>query len=48
MTFYEYLRLLGIRYTKLGKNEPWEIFAAPIIVSVVVDSIIPDRLVEKW
>ena len=48
MTFYEDLRLVGLRDTRMGKNKPWEITAAPIIVVVVVNSVIPDSQEEKW
>ena len=48
MTFYEDLRLVGLRDTRMGKNKPWEITAAPIIVVVVVNYVIPDSQEEKW
>ena len=45
MTLYEYLRLVGIGYTRLGKNEHWEITASPIVATIVVYAVVPDRLV---
>ena len=47
MTLYEYLRLVGIGDTILGKKKTWEINASPIVVAVVVDVVIPDRLGQK-
>ena len=47
MTFYEDLRLVGIGDTRLGKKKTWEINASPIVVAVVVDVVIPDRLGQK-
>ena len=47
MTLYKYLHLVELRDTRLGKKKPWEINASPIVVAVVVDVVIPDRLGQK-
>ena len=48
MNVYKDMHLVGLGDTRLGKNGPWEITAAPIIVAVVVDAGIPDRLGYNW
>ena len=48
MTFYEGLRLVGVGDTRLGKNEPWKITAAPILVAVIVDAVILDSIGDNW
>ena len=32
----------------MGNNKPWEINSTPIIIVVVVNAVILDRLGEKW
>ena len=39
---------MGLGDTKMGKNKPWEITADPIIVVVVDNAVIMNRMVEKW
>ena len=48
MNFHEEFLLLGILDTRLGNKTPLEITSDPIAVSVVVNAVISDRLVEKW
>ena len=48
MNLYEDLRLVVLGDTILGKNEPWGITAAPIVVLFIVYSVIPYSLGYKW
>ena len=48
MNVYKDMHLVGLGDTRLGKNGPWEITAAPIIVAVLVDAGILDRLGYNW
>ena len=45
MTLYKDLRLVELGGTRLGKNIPWEITSAPIVLSVLVSAVILDRMV---
>ena len=38
----------GARRYKTGQEKPWEITAAPIVVAVIFDSVIPDSMGENW
>ena len=48
MTLYKDLLLVEIGDTILGKNKPWGITYVTILVVVLGDAAIPDRLVDKW
>ena len=48
VTLYKYFLLVGIGDTRLVKNEPWKITAAPILVAVIVDAVILDSIGDNW
>ena len=46
--FFKRLCLVGVVDTRLDKKKLWKITVAPLIVSVLVGTIISDRLGDKW
>ena len=31
-----------------GKENPWEVTVAPIVVAIIVNNVIPDRMQDTW